>query len=518
MCFCFVTMPAVVASAKPLRRLRVKTKWEKRTQKPVVTLDDWGAQEQSGARRQVYVVTFPHPKVSHSTCGRKLVAPGTKTKRQILDCLLDSCKNPTYSDGRSLAWKNEVHLKLAGVWREFHQPDPAGVAHAHDHATVLALPKKQFAFLPVKKALLSRHGLASHWSCTHNGYWSAIRYVCVPSPKKPADTLDIEPVLWAVDGEHPPVETCRDEPMTANALKRRAEIKYKVAAGAGNKEKITELDVWPVVVEHGFRNKTHCSQAMQAFLFKRRHLLAGLIDAIWQWETVDAVLEDAIRARVDTMHKAAAGSCICSGRWPAFVTQSVMENKIPLRELCTDVLTALRQGRSETTPVVVLAVASGGEGKSFFVKPLVDVFGDGYVFPCPEPGTFPLLDLPGKKVVFLDDWRFNKMVLPFETQCRWFDGSVVRIQRPQNQNGVVGHVTYQGTAPIFATTKLADIARFEKLSEIDPATGLAKDADASMIYRRLKVYKFLTRIPKAAGKIKYCPACFAKLVLSQAQP
>ena len=38
-----------------------------------------------------------------------------------------------------------------------------------------------------------------------------------------------------------------------------------------------------------------------------------------------------------------------------------------------------------------------------------------------------------------------------------------------------------------------------------------------MIYRRLKVYKFHTRIPKTAGKIKYCPACFAKLVLGQSQ-
>ena len=123
----------------------------------------------------------------------------------------------------------EIRRCLAGV----PSARPSRVAYAHDHATVLALPKKQFAFLPVKKALLSRHGLASHWSCTHNGYWSAIRYVCVPSPKKPADTLDIEPVLWAVDGEHPPVETCRDEPMTANGSKRRAEIKYKVAAGAG---------------------------------------------------------------------------------------------------------------------------------------------------------------------------------------------------------------------------------------------------------------------------------------------
>ncbi len=178
---------------------------------------------------------------------------------------------------------------------------------------------------------------------------------------------------------------------------------------------------------------------------------------------------------------------------------------------------ALQQGRSETTPVVVLAGASGGEGKSFFLKPLIPLFSDEYVFPCPEPGAFPLLDLPGKKIVFLDDWRFNRAVLPFETQCRWFDGSTVRVQRPQNQNGVTGHVTYQGTAPIFATTKLVDMERFAKLSEIDAETGLAKDADASMIYRRLKVYKFHTRIPKASGKVKYCPACFAQLVLSQSR-
>ena len=97
------------------------------------------------------------------------------------------------------------------------------------------------------------------------------------------------------------------------------------------------------------------------------------------------------------------------------------------------------------------------------------------------------------------------------------NGSSLRVQRPQNQSGVTGHVTYQGTAPIFATTKLADMDRFEKLSMIDAETGLARDADASMIYRRLKVYKFRTRIPKASSRVKYCPACFAQLVLSQAR-
>ena len=521
-------MPAV--PAKPLRRLTVKTKFEKGKQSPLTVVDDWAADETAGARRQVYLITLPHPKASQSACGIKLVLPGSLSKNQILNCLLDACKNPAYSDGKSLALKSEVHLKQAGVFRELHQPDPAGDVNAHVHVAALAQPKKQFYFLPVKKALLARHGLATHWSCTHIGYWSAIRYVSVRSPTKPADALDLEPELWAAEGEHPPLHMCRDEPMTANALRRISDFKYQKAAEEGKPEKVTELDVWPIVVENGFRNgpdehiahlklaayaKHHCSKAVQAFLFKRRHALPGLIESIWQWETVDAVLGEATLSRVGALHVAASGACICSGLWASTVVQSVIENKINLQELCTDVFKALESGRSETTPVVVLAGASGGEGKSFFLKPLLTLLGDEYIFHCPEPGTFPLLDLPGKKVVFLDDWRFNKCVLPFETQCRWFDGSAVRVQRPQNQQGATGHVTYQGTAPIFVTTKLADMERFKKLSAIDPATGLALDADASMIYRRLKVYEFRKRITKAPGKIKYCPTCFAKLVLSQ---
>ena len=525
-------MPSGVASPKPLRRLRVKTHVQKPKQVPLLLLDDWGNEEKQGSRRRVYLVTFPHPRASHSTCGRKLVAPESMPKKQTLMCLLDACKNPDYSDPKSLTWRTTVELKHAGVWREYHQPDEGGEVHAHDHVPLQAQPTKQFAFLPVKKALLRRHGLATHWSCTHTGYWSAIAYVSVPSPKKPAAALDLDPELWAAVGEHPPLETCRHEPLTAVALRARAERKYLHAAEEGKKEKVSELDVWPLVVENRFKDgpddhtghlqliayaKDHCSPSMQAFLFKRRHTLPALIESIWQWENVGVVLEDATRSRLDTLRAAAGGVCLCSGLWPETVVRSVIANEIPLQELCTDVLYALKHGRSETTPVVVLAGGSGGEGKSFFLKPLIPLFGQEYVFPSPEPGTFPLLDLPGKKLVFLDDWRFTRTVLPYETQCRWFDGSSLRVQRPQNQNGVTGHVTYEGTAPIFATTKLGDMDRFAKLSEIDAATGVAKDADAAMIYRRLRVYRFTNRIPKADTRITYCPACFAQLIFSQAR-
>ena len=405
--------------------------------------------------------------------------------------------------------------------------------YPHDHAAVLASDGSSFRFAAVKKALLKRHGLASHWSCTHSGYWSAVRYCSVPSPSKPASALDENPVLWASHGQHPPLHECRSRPLTASALMERSERKFRKAAEEGKAEKITELDVWPVVVENNFRDgpdeftahlklmsyaKTCCSPAMQAFLFKRRCQLPSLIQSIWQWEDVDAVLDGAARSRLDTLRAAAAGSCVCGGKWPAVVATTMVSNGISLKELCRDVYTSMDTGRSETTPVLVLAGSRGGEGKSFFLKPLEEVFGSENVLPCPEPGSFPLLDLPGKKVVFLDGWRFNRSVLPYETQCRWYDGSTVSVQRPLNQNGVTGHVSYRGTAPIFVTTKLDDIKRLERLSALNPTTGEPEDANASMCFRRLKVYKFSKRIEKPQSKIKFCPKCFAELVLTLGQP
>ena len=124
----------------------------------------------------------------------------------------------------------------------------------------------------------------------------------------------------------------------------------------------------------------------------------------------------------------------------------------------------------------------------------------------------------GKTVVFLDDWRFNRAVLPFETQCGRYDGSTLRVQRPQNVAGVAGHVSYRGSAPIFATAKLDDMETLERLSAISPDTGNPYAVNASMCFRRLRVYKYCVRIGTPRGpKITYCPACFAHLVTSQAR-
>ena len=58
----------------------------------------------------------------------------------------------------------------------------------------------------------------------------------------------------------------------------------------------------------------------------------------------------------------------------------------------------------------------------------------------------------------------------------------------------------------------------EKVAAIDPQSGRPYDADASMLLRRLKIYRFDNRIEKPQGKFVHCAPCFARLVLSQAAP
>ena len=268
---------------------------------------------------------------------------------------------------------------------------------------------------------------------------------------------------------------------------------------------------WGMLVSYA---KAHMGDAMVQYLWKRRSQLPSMLDDIWVWECIDELAAAAQRSRLETLRMAGASPCCCGGLWLSTVVEMFVQNNINIAELCHDVLHALTTGRSETTPVVVLAGVKGGEGKSIFLKPLNMLF-EGYVFSfTKESGNFPLLDLMNAKVAFLDEFRFDESIVSRATQCLLFEGSPVPIGRPQNVPGASGNMMYKGSAPIFITTKMEDLDRLQSHAEIDPYSGKPWDADASMICRRLKVYKFATRVAKPGVQISYCGHCFGQLLHS----
>lgn len=514
------------------RRLRSKTSAAHSVRsQPCAGLPEPLAEPEDGAaRKSVYLVTLPHPRRVHSAGGLPLIAPETLCRADILVRLRQACEHPEYKDAKSIAQGSAVSLKLASVWLEAHAAGEDAAVHGHYHIALLA--EGPFRFLPVKRSLLANGRLASHWSASHDGYWSAIRYVAMPSPSKPLACLDKAPLLWAAVGSHPDVEACCHEPATAAAVAGKRRRAQERAAEQGKGEpRINEFDLWPIIVQAGIRNtddnrtghlqlmqyvKCNCSMAVCAFVFKIRARLNALIDDVWQWDQVNEVLAVAKQTRFESLDMATRLPCVCKGAWAAFAVASLIANGVSVQELCSDVYNALVSGRGETTRVIVLAGASGGEGKSFFLKGLASVFQAGEIFHSPARGSFPLLGIENAKVVALDDWRFTEDVLPFSVQCLWYDGSPLPVARPQNHTASMGHLLYRGSAPIFATTKLQDIERLRLASQPDRWSGYPGDGNASMILRRLKVYQFPHRVAAPSMQVPCCPHCFAQLVLAQA--
>ena len=136
---------------------------------------------------------------------------------------------------------------------------------------------------------------------------------------------------------------------------------------------------------------------------------------MWQWEKVGEALLPARRSREEAMHEAYRAKCICDGKYAAALGAALVANTINVRQLCLDIMTSLHNGRSEKTPVLVFAGKRGGEGKSMMLKALFSVFGHEHVFSKPECGSAPLVDLPGNRIVFFDDWRFEESVLSYAT-------------------------------------------------------------------------------------------------------
>ena len=168
-------------------------------------------------------------------------------------------------------------------------------------------------------------------------------------------------------------------------------------------------------------------------------------------------------------------------------------------------------GRGADMPVIVLMGRFGGEGKSFLLSPLRNVYGPGNIQATPQRGSFPLLGLESKKVVLLDDWCFDEAVLTLPTQLLWYEGKPFPLPRPQNSAQYNGHLLYQGTAPIFVTVKEKDLGPIIAQSQVALAQGVP--SEHTMLMRRLKIYSFTKPLPRSSRHIVECPSCFAKLLL-----
>ena len=77
--------------------------------------------EDASSKRQVYLITFPHPRVAAGQGGAPMVAPGTPSREEIFAKVLEACAAPISMSPNPLVGSTPVVLSTAATFREFHK-------------------------------------------------------------------------------------------------------------------------------------------------------------------------------------------------------------------------------------------------------------------------------------------------------------------------------------------------------------------------------------------------------------
>ena len=182
---------------------------------------DWHTPEDDKARRMVFLITFaPVLAETALVAEQPLKTLDGLTREDIRDAVLDAIANPVLGNLRGGRPRTNA-LEVTKLVVFLEEP-------RHFHCAIKLTD--QTRFLPLKKALRQRAGLASHWSTSHAQWWSAVRYGTFTTERK--QTVDSSPLAWAASGEPLNLYEESQEPFQAAAFMGQAGGRRDASSGA----------------------------------------------------------------------------------------------------------------------------------------------------------------------------------------------------------------------------------------------------------------------------------------------
>lgn len=229
--------------------------------------------ENKHARQHLYLITLSRV-IPDRAAGLGLRSLEALSRSQVASFVRDAFNNPVVSaaGGRPRTLEGE-RVEMVLVCREKHAD-----GSSHFHAVVKLREASRFGV--AKLTLRERHRLSSHFSCSHAQLWSAVRYLCVPSPSKPE--VDAKPHVWTRDGHPVDLYALSQQPFVAEAWRLRREQRERESLVAEERApSYNKLDLTALVLSKGFKTKSallahvqeHGSAAMQLFVSKQQRRL-----------------------------------------------------------------------------------------------------------------------------------------------------------------------------------------------------------------------------------------------------
>ena len=280
------------------------------------------------------------------------------------------------------------------------------------------------------------------------------------------------------------------------------------------KEKLTNLNVMQIVRAKGIKDDTSLL-ALAEENFEQGHTALmefvanstekkykELIAKVWKIADARGTLQRLQTTRMQKITAALLNPCIqqCGDdkTWLQMGKEVLQKNNINAYVFADAVRNLLRSGREKGKNILLTGPRDCA--KTFLLRPLTKIF---HSFTNPSSGTYAFVGIQNKEVAFLNDLRYNTLMLPWQDFLNLLEGMEVHIPTPKTHFSE--DIELESDIPFFATS-------------IGPITFTGKSSDPAgedaMMESRWREFKLTHSIPKAEQtNFSPCARCFAELIL-----
>ena len=215
-------------------------------------------------------------------------------------------------------------------------------------------------------------------------------------------------------------------------------------------------------------------------------------------ETAKEKQERSKLTRLDILRQQVNIQCICNGQWLDCALDILDRNAIDRVVFADAIVTLLVLGRGKGRNVYITGPVNCG--KTCILDPLRVLCN---TFLSPAPCSYAWLGVEDKEVIFLNDFRWSPLILPWSDMLLLLEGHVVHFAAPKTSYSK--DIEFSSDTPLFATAQ-APIS-FVKGSFID-------DRETEMMQVRWRFFYFNYQFqPQEQKTVPPCGHCFAKMLL-----
>ena len=482
---------------------------------------DWYDQADPDVQNEVFFVTAASIlNAEDNVKGPALRDPSLISKEEFQAALFDSVSRPIYDQARG--GRPATVMPQLDVYVGVKEPHKSRPQKEHHHA-VLKLWKGHHRFLPFKRAMRERHGIATHWSTSHKQMWSAVRYIYITTPTKPM--VDRAPLVWTRDNRKFELARNCNQPFQAEAWNRLRELRMadpyekKTQKARDRSETVTKLDFSALVLEQRLRTPNAVleyvmqkgSKSMQLYVCNRQRKLKELIQDAFTMESAPDLAAAERESDWERVERLARGTCKCGSGgciWWSLAADFFKNNQeIDQERLAGSIRKVIQMGPSKHARVPTI-IGEPNCAKSTVLDNVRNVFGPENVLNKPKlgapNGALSQLAKGNFRFVFWDDFRpveyaaypTENPTVPVTDFLAFFQGQPFNIQVSQSFND--GHPTMTWQRGVAMTCKEEGLW--------DPA-GIVSREEIKHMKARVEIFRATHVVAKSPDLFEESPAC-----------